>query len=154
MTRYDTPSASDGRGGSHPLAGVPQSALDAAEAALWDAGPRDNVYLHIDQSEVREVAHAILIAASEQVRTMRVGVLAEYRWHREQGLSPVRAMATVQQVEQAHLLHAEPGRFERSAVMAAEAGQLFEVIARRMRGPSAAYWSDGGRFDPATLERL
>lgn len=33
-TRYDHPEASDGRGGPHPLAGVPQSVLDAATAAL------------------------------------------------------------------------------------------------------------------------
>lgn len=72
-----------------------------------------------------------------------LGVLAEYRWHRGRGLPPARAMATVQQVEQAHLLHAEPGRFERSAAMAVEAGRLFEVIAWRMRGPSAAYWNGG-----------
>lgn len=63
MTRYDAPSASDGHGGLHPLAGVPQAALDAAEQALWDAGPRDNVYIHIDRDEVGLVAHAVLIAA-------------------------------------------------------------------------------------------
>src|SRR5689334_22083641 len=36
-TRYDTWPSSDGMGGPHPLAGVPQSALDAVVRALDDA---------------------------------------------------------------------------------------------------------------------
>ena len=36
-TRYDEPTASDGYGGPHPLAGIPQEVLDAARRVLNEA---------------------------------------------------------------------------------------------------------------------
>lgn len=57
-TRYDVPPASDGRGGPHPLAGVPQKALDAATAELR----RSDAYAGIDSDDFEPVAHAVLMA--------------------------------------------------------------------------------------------
>ena len=55
MTRYDEPGASDGRGGPHPLRGVPQEALDAAAETLAEA-----LRTGVDMDQVESVAHAVL----------------------------------------------------------------------------------------------
>lgn len=81
MTRYDEAPASDGRGGPHPLAGVPQRALDAAVTALRDANvaTRDPHYLVIDSTDVEAAAHAVLAAALEAQRwPPKVGEDPEY----------------------------------------------------------------------------
>ena len=65
MTRYDEPSASDGKGGPHPLAGVPQEALDACVEELKSVGYTNashQLVLAIDDDEIEAVAHAILLA--------------------------------------------------------------------------------------------
>lgn len=65
MTRYDEPPASDGHGGPHPLAGVPQAALDAAATALTEALTSDSAssYCLLDPAEVPAVAEAVLASA-------------------------------------------------------------------------------------------
>ncbi len=64
MTIYDVAPASDGRGGPHPLAGVPQAALDAAVKALAEAENFDRRGdVLIAEGDVEPVAHAILAAA-------------------------------------------------------------------------------------------
>lgn len=68
MTCYDEPPASDGRGGPHPLAGVPQSALDAAtnelksSLALHGLDNTDEVDT-LDEDDIESMAHGILLAA-------------------------------------------------------------------------------------------
>ena len=64
-TRYDHPDASDGHGGPHPLAGVPQSALDAATDSLTVALN----YLDADDPDaVRSVAEAVLMSGLVALR--------------------------------------------------------------------------------------
>jgi hypothetical protein len=78
MTRYDEPEASNGKGGPHGLAGVPQSALDAATKAL-EGATYDLTYKPSSSSsetdtvraldtEVESVAHAVLLAALEAIK--------------------------------------------------------------------------------------
>lgn len=75
-TRYDDPDkASDGRGGPHTLAGVPQEALDAALAALkgmvttLKVGDDILSVLDVQQDgtddDLRAIAEAILAEALE-----------------------------------------------------------------------------------------
>jgi hypothetical protein len=63
MTRYDEPEASDGHGGPHPLAGVPQSALDAATDAFMAA----DVWV-VDPDHARPIAEAVLMAGLIEIR--------------------------------------------------------------------------------------
>lgn len=64
MTRYDAPPASDGAGGPHPLANVPQAALDAAVAALATG------LVELDDDHMIEpVAHAVLASALPIIRS-------------------------------------------------------------------------------------
>jgi hypothetical protein len=68
VTRYDRDDASDGQGGRHPLAGVPQEVLDAAvtmltlglEPAGSEEGPE---MLVVDADDVEPVAHSVLLLA-------------------------------------------------------------------------------------------
>lgn len=72
MTRYDEPLASDGRGGPHPLAGVPQVALDAATKTLEDAvSDFQGIVWALDcrpDGDVRPVAEAVLAAGLAAIR--------------------------------------------------------------------------------------
>lgn len=64
MTIYDEPPASDGKGGLHPLAGVPQEALDAAFEELRNALPLyDQDEGKYEPDDVEAIAHAVLSAA-------------------------------------------------------------------------------------------
>ena len=91
MTYYDQPPASDGHGGPHPLAGVPQEALDAAEDALLAAlvpAPHNTRVSEIDDEDVRPVAHAVLMAGLEAIRASqlppsekRCARETAHRWH-------------------------------------------------------------------------
>jgi hypothetical protein len=62
MTYYDEPPASDGKGGPHPLAHVPQEALDAATNEL-----KSSLALHgvesMDEDEIESAAHSVLLVA-------------------------------------------------------------------------------------------
>ena len=72
-TRYDEPVASDGRGGPHPLAGIPQDVLDAATGELRAAGPVDRGCLVIEADDIEPVAHAVLLAALVALRSHEAG---------------------------------------------------------------------------------
>lgn len=73
QTRYDESAASDGHGGPHPLAGVPQEALDAVTKALTEAttlmdiGDYGEVRV-LDSDDVEAVAHAILATGLAAMR--------------------------------------------------------------------------------------
>lgn len=71
MTRYDGPPASDGKGGPHPLAGVPQEALDAATEALNEGIVKDDTYYaYLDNTPdyIESVAHSVLLSALVAMR--------------------------------------------------------------------------------------
>lgn len=60
------PPASDGRGGPHPLLGVPQEALDAATQALqvgltWESHG-------LDDDLIESLAHSVLMAGLKAMR--------------------------------------------------------------------------------------
>lgn len=83
MTRYDRDDASDGQGGRHPLAGVPQEVLDASVLALTFAGEqRGNAVAGFESSMVYEaddlepVAHSVLLSALDAWK--RLGGLGEW----------------------------------------------------------------------------
>lgn len=82
MTRYDGVIVHpDAGGGLHPLAGVPQEALDAAvgafEAALTDRrttntfNPLYDYEFGIDLDEIEPAAHAVLLAAIVAVEKLK-----------------------------------------------------------------------------------
>lgn len=79
MTGYDEPPASDGHGGPHPLAGVPQAALDAATEALLAAttevrrSPDDDAERVCYAEDVEPIAHAVLLAALEAIKQTPTG---------------------------------------------------------------------------------
>lgn len=69
-THYDAPDASDGHGGPHPLAGVPDEALQAAQRALRDGltfDSRTGFYV-MEPDDVEPVADAIVAAALVALR--------------------------------------------------------------------------------------
>ena len=70
MTRYDEPPASDGKGGPHPLAGVPQHILDAARNFMDDAadcGDIDPDMAHpLADAVVQSVVRLIQVAERER----------------------------------------------------------------------------------------
>lgn len=80
VTRYDGPEASDGRGGPHPLAGVPQEALDAAMKALTEATmviqyahnesipDETDPMIVLDSDDIESVAHAVLASGLAAIK--------------------------------------------------------------------------------------
>lgn len=78
MTIYDEPSATDGHGGPHPLAGVPQEALDAARKALEEACseyelPNGSIHaepitLDVLDADFDEIAHSVLMSGLVAMR--------------------------------------------------------------------------------------
>ena len=61
MTQYDGPGATDGHGGPHRLAGIPQDVLDAATSEL--AACLDFYGIAADEDTTEEIAHSILLSA-------------------------------------------------------------------------------------------
>lgn len=66
-TQYETPTASDGEGGPHPLAGVPQEVLDAAYKEL-DEAYSYGMFAKPDDDDIESVAHAVLLAAIQAAK--------------------------------------------------------------------------------------
>lgn len=66
MTVYDDYPSSDGYGGPHPLAGVPQAILDAVtlelENCFWDFGVEPGGR-QMDRESLESIAHSILQTA-------------------------------------------------------------------------------------------
>jgi len=69
MTIYDDPPASDGKGGSHPLAGIPQEVLDAAVEALTNA--RDFGGIDVDDDDLQPIAHSVLISVVKAMQSTK-----------------------------------------------------------------------------------
>lgn len=62
-TVYDLPPSSDGRGGPHPLAGIPQEALDAATEELKNSANLHGFEDYLDSDDIESIAHSILLVA-------------------------------------------------------------------------------------------